>query len=266
MRLFKAPPSPSGSHYGMRPQVKDPRDFKLSEFRPKVARATVLPESDMRLMCSPIEDQGPLGSCVGQAVVGSMEYLRIKAGLPNVDLSRLMAYGNGRIEDGSYNEDVGTSIRSCIKGSVKRGICEEYLWPYDVSRFASRIPCKVRRAAMDHQITGYYAVTGLEETLSVLSTKFIVTLGIAIYESFELSSTMKTGVIPMPKKKSERLLGWHAIDLVGHLLSKSFTWLRNSWGTGVGLSGYFQLPFGFLEDPELSMDFWTIEAYEGLPT
>jgi len=34
--------------------------------------------------------------------------------------------------------------------------------------------------------------------------------------------------------------------------------VRNSWGPGWGLAGYFTLPYSYLIQSALSSDFWTI--------
>ena len=54
------------------------------------------PAMDLRPYCSPIENQLDVGSCVAQAVVSAIEYLRNRKGLPSVELSRLFVYYNAR--------------------------------------------------------------------------------------------------------------------------------------------------------------------------
>ncbi len=40
--------------------------------------------------------------------------------------------------------------------------------------------------------------------------------------------------------------------------------VRNSWGTGWGMNGYFTMPFPYLADRGLSDDFWTIRRGENV--
>ena len=49
---------------------------------------------DLRKWCSPIEDQGRLSSCVGNAIASSLELLKIRDGKQHEDLSRLFVYYN----------------------------------------------------------------------------------------------------------------------------------------------------------------------------
>jgi C1A family cysteine protease len=36
--------------------------------------------------------------------------------------------------------------------------------------------------------------------------------------------------------------------------------VRNSWGTGWGMAGYFTIPYAYLTQSDLSDDFWTIRV------
>jgi len=45
---------------------------------------------------------------------------------------------------------------------------------------------------------------------------------------------------------------------VGYDDSRQWFLMRNSWGTGWGMKGYFTMPYAYLLSPGLSQDFWTI--------
>ncbi len=82
--------------------------------------------------------------------------------------------------------------------------------------------------------------------------------GFSVYESFESQAVAKSGKVPMPKAK-EKQIGGHAVLAVGYDdASKRFI-VRNSWGTGWGLAGYFTIPYAYLTDANLADDFWTIK-------
>jgi C1A family cysteine protease len=57
---------------------------------------------------------------------------------------------------------------------------------------------------------------------------------------------------------SEKVLGGHAVLAVGYDDSTSRFLVRNSWGPGWGMDGYFTMPYAYLTDENLADDFWTI--------
>ena len=57
---------------------------------------------------------------------------------------------------------------------------------------------------------------------------------------------------------AEAVIGGHAVMAVGFDDSKQWFIVRNSWGTTWGMKGYFTLPYGYVTDPNLADDFWTI--------
>lgn len=61
----------------------------------------------------------------------------------------------------------------------------------------------------------------------------------------------------MPQK-TERVVGGHAVVGVGYDDAQRRFIVRNSWGTGWGLQGYFTMPYDYLANSHLSSDFWTV--------
>src|SRR6266568_4205862 len=141
----------SSKWYGWLPDLPDYRDF----FYSAVARrlATLPSKIDMRSKCSPVEDQGQLGSCTANALVGALEFLEIKDGAPFVDLSRLFVYYNERVIEGTVDQDSGAFIRDGIKSLAKQGVCPEKEWPYRVRDFTRKPTAKCYSDARKHQIT-----------------------------------------------------------------------------------------------------------------
>ena len=81
--------------------------------------------------------------------------------------------------------------------------------------------------------------------------------GFTVYESFESQWVTETGEVPMPGS-GEELLGGHAVLAVGYDDSEQRFLVRNSWGAGWGMRGYFTMPYAYLTDHGLASDFWTV--------
>ena len=89
----------------------------------------------------------------------------------------------------------------------------------------------------------------------VLADGLPIVIGFVVYQSFESDAVTNTGVVPMPGHH-EKKLGGHCVVVVGYDDSQSRFILRNSWGTGWGMQGYFTMPYAYLTNPRLSSDFW----------
>ena len=248
-----------GSGYGWVPDLPDHRDIVYSAVR---AVPAALPLStDLRATCPPIEDQGQLGSCTANALAGALEFLEIKDKVPLVDLSRLFIYYNERVIEHSVKSDSGAQIRDGIKTLVKQGVCTEKKWPYVISRFTQKPPAACYKEAAQHQVTSYQRILTPDEMRACLAEGFPFVFGFTVYESFESQQVAKTGIVAMPKP-GERVVGGHAVVAVGyHDTEKRFT-VRNSWGAGWGMKGYFTIPYDYLSNPNLAEDFWTIRRGE----
>ena len=237
--------------YAWRPDLPDARDHLLPAPKGGLPRRV-----DLRDRCSPVEDQGALGSCTGNAIVGALEFLLLRDG-PLVHLSRLFVYYQERVLEGTVPVDDGAEIRSGVKACRKVGVCEERLWPYRVRRFADRPSESAYKDAAGRRISEYLRVTTLRGLKRSLADGFPVAFGFTVYASFEGAGTARTGMATMPKAK-EKPLGGHAVLAVGYDDDVQMLIVRNSWGPRWGLAGYFLLPYGYVESRGLSDDFWTI--------
>jgi C1A family cysteine protease len=245
--------------YGWVPDLPDQRDILYSAVRPV---PSVLPPSvDLRTFCSPVEDQGSLGSCTANALVGALEFLEKKNQVPFKDMSRLFVYYNERVIEHTVKSDSGAMLRDGIKTLKHQGVCTEKKWPYIISKFTVKPTPACYQEALKHQITSYQRIVTLDQMRACLAEGFPFVFGFAVYESFESQEVAKTGIAPMPGP-AERSLGGHAVLAVGYNDAEQRILVRNSWGTGWGQQGYFTLPYGYLTDRNLSDDFWTIRAGE----
>jgi len=252
---------PGKSGYGWVPDLPDHRDFMYGQIQPVIA--ALPPLIDLRPTCSPIENQGQLGSCTANALVGSLEFLERKDGIKFVDLSRLFIYYDERVIEHTVKSDSGAELRDGIKTLAKQGVCPEKEWPYNIAKFAVKPTAKCYKDALQHQITSYQRILTIDEMRSCLASGFPFVFGFTVYESFESQQVAQTGVVNMPQP-AERVLGGHAVVAVGYDDSQKRFIVRNSWGIGWGQQGYFTMPYDYLSDRNLSDDFWTIRRGENM--
>ena len=247
----------NGHKFNLKPDKPDKRDIKY-----KTLRIISLPEStelknikrfDLRY------DQETLGSCTANAFLHAYLFILTVTGKAVVSLSRIFQYGNTR-DPRFSNDDSGGSIRNAFKAANKYGICLEELWPYIVSKFNIMPPPKCFEDALNHQSIRYEKIT-MAVKQSIMEALFYsnpVVCGIPVYESFESDEVARTGIVPMPNKCKEQLLGYHAICMLDY--DKDGVWCLNSWGKYWGKGGTFHLPWDFVL--KYASDIWVLYSVE----
>jgi C1A family cysteine protease len=245
-------------NYGWIPDIPDARDqmFRLPR------KAGALPPSvDLRAGCPAVYDQGQIGSCTANAIAGAIEFDQRKQQLPQIFTpSRLFIYYNERLMEGSAASDSGAQIRDGIKSVASQGACAETLWPYVEDQFAVRPPPPCYKIARTHPAVSYSRVDqDLTQLKGCLAAGFPFVLGFTVYESFESDAVATSGIVPLPAA-SETVLGGHAVMAAGYDDVSSRFLVRNSWGSGWGMGGYFTIPYAYLTDGNLADDFWTIRV------
>lgn len=232
----------------------DSRDYSFD------ATATIIPEKvDLRQYCTPIENQGRLGSCTGQAIAGAIELLNKRDNKQN-DVSRLFIYYYERYYLGTINYDSGAYIRDGIKVTYNYGAPVENLWPYNISKYRVRPNRQAIKDALLRKATRYERVTDFNGCISALASGYPVIIGFLVYSSFETKTVTTTGIMPYPDTSKERLLGGHAVLLVGYDNDTQRFIVRNSWGTSWGDNGYFYMPYQVIQNTAMSSDFWVIKS------
>lgn len=252
--------------YGWKPSLPDHRDFKAS-----LSGLSILDEVDPRGQMPRVWDQGQLGSCTANAVAACIEYDRHLDGHPWRTPSRLMIYYGERMLEGSLaNGDTGAMGRDGFKFAQTYGWVREGRWPYDISQYQVRPPDDLWTAALNNRLTKSYVSVPqtIEGIKSVLSNKQTVAFGFTVYDSFESSAVLKSGVVPMPGA-NESTLGGHEVLAVGYFASlPNYVLVRNSWGSSFYTGqvpgaaehggGYFLMPWKYITDPGLAGDLRTI--------
>jgi C1A family cysteine protease len=283
----------STKRYGMGwiPDYPDLRDYteKTEEVKSVleptgVLRVRSLPVSlDLREWCSPIEDQGMLGSCTANAGVGIIEYYERKSFERHMDASRLFLYKVTR-NLMKMKGDTGGYLRTTMGAMVLFGVPPEEYWPYtdDEKEFDKEPSSFCYAFAQNYQTVKYFAHdppgTKAEEILRKIKAYLIkghpAMFGFTVYNSIEQAD--KTGRIPFPSSK-ERIEGGHAVVAVGYadkmkiknkyggVETNGALLIRNSWGKGWGEGGYGWLPYEYILKG-LAEDFWSILKKEWIDT
>jgi len=241
------------------------------------------PKIDLREWCSPIEDQGKIGSCTAHAGAGVIEYYERKAFGKHIDASRLFLYKVTR-NLMKMKGDTGAFLRTTMGAMVLFGVPPEEYWPYtdDENRFDKEPPAFCYAFAQNYQAVKYFRHdlpgTKPQEVLNkvkiYLSKGHPSMFGFTVYNSIEQAD--KTGRIPFPSTK-ERIEGGHAIVAVGYddemkiknrygkIETTGALLFRNSWGKGWGEGGYGWLPYEYMLKG-LAEDFWSVLKKEWVDT
>ena len=230
--------------------------------------AKIEPAVDLTKWCSPIEDQGKLGSCTANAGVGLLEYYERRAYGRYLDGSRLFLYKVTRALLGKKG-DTGAHLRTTMKAIALFGVPPEKYWPYNISEFDNEPSSFCYAFAGNYKAIQYYRLdpvgSSTKESLDRIKTN--LSAGLPSMFGFSVFSSIPkvgdhTGDIPFPGS-NDSLIGGHAIVAVGYDdkkkigKSKGALMIRNSWGTDWGENGYGWLPYDYVESG-LAVDFWSL--------
>jgi C1A family cysteine protease len=229
---------------------------------------TILSIVDLRTtgLMPDVLNQGNLGSCAANATSNALKYLLNKQKLPVFQPSRLYIYYNTRVKIDflAPSNDSGCTIRNVCKSINKYYACDEEFCPYIINNFKIAPTLLAYQNANLHKRIKYsYVKQDLNNIKKTLANEYPIIIGVIVYDSFELESTLSSGHIPMPDTQNEQLLGGHALLLCGYNDKTQRFIVQNSWGTGIGLdgTGYFDIPYAYLTNPNLASDFWVFEFY-----
>jgi C1A family cysteine protease len=275
---------------GWIPDYPDFRDYtgETKDIREMVgklpAKSGKLPAStDLRQWCSPVENQGMLGSCTANAGTGIIEYYERKTFGRHTDASRLFLYKVTR-NLMKQKGDTGAFLRTTIGAMVLFGVPPETYWPYtdDEDKFDIEPPAFCYAFAQNYQTIKYFrhdppgksADDILFSLKTYLSAGHPVIFGFTVYNSIEQAGA--TGKIPFPSSR-EKIEGGHAIVAVGYddklqienrsggVKTTGALLIRNSWGEEWGEKGYGWLPYEYILRG-LAQDFWSVLKKEWVDT
>jgi len=276
---------------GWIPDYPDFRDYteKTGEVRltlgsEALSKKKTLPASvDLREWCSPIEDQGNLGSCTANAGVGIIEYYERKSFGRHIEASRLFLYKVTR-NLMKLKGDTGAYLRTTMGAMILFGVPPEPYWPYsdEGNKFDQEPPAFCYAFAQNYQTLKYFRhdPSGsksdeiLKKAKTYLASGHPVMFGFTVYNSIEQAE--ETGKIPFPSAK-EKVEGGHAVAAVGYddkikiknkyggATMTGALLIRNSWGEAWGDKGYGWLPYEYVLK-RLAEDFWSVLKKEWVDT
>jgi len=282
-----AAPSPGVAGMGWLRDLPDFRDFTIEheQVKPllkktsamakgsKADSAALAPAADLRQWFSPVEDQGQLGSCTANAVVGLLEYYERRAAGKHIDASRLFLYKVTRDILG-VKGDTGAYLRSAMGALATFGAPPEKYWPYNIARFDVEPTAFCFAFAENYKALQYYRLDPpgttpqqlLDRIKSAVAAGLPSCFGFTVYSSIRQATG---GKIPFPLA-NEHVEGGHAIVIAGYDDTVKITnpspgaktttgafLIRNSWGASWGQQGYGWLPYEYVLK-SLATDFWAL--------
>jgi C1A family cysteine protease len=265
-------------------EILKPSGLLLPTAGKKSPKSKPLPASvDLRPWCSPVEDQGRLGSCTAHAGVGIIEYYERKSFGRHIDASRLFLYKVTR-NLMKMKGDTGAYLRTTIGAMVLFGVPPEEYWPYadNLQDFDKEPPAFCYSFAQNYKTIKYYRHDPpsaapeaiLNRVKTYLATGHPAMFGFTVYSSIEQAKD--SGQIPFPSLR-DRIEGGHAVTAVGYddkmKIRNRFggdettgaLLIRNSWGKDWGEDGYGWLPYEYVLRG-LAEDFWSVLKKEWIDT
>jgi len=278
------PPVPDTRDYGAEhPEVGEM--LKKMKVSPTKMKAPPVKKTDLRKHCSPIKNQGNLGSCTAHAAVGIVEYFQNRAFKKHVEGSELFVYKATRQLMG-VTGDTGAWLRNTMGALVLCGVAPEKHWPYTDRdpEFDREPPAFVYSVADNYETLKYFCHDPLRANVSpeavLSSVRFYLSVGIPSmfgfwgFPSFDRCNV--PGGIPFPCTGEKAEWG-HAIAAVGYdddkvlkntacnTTTEGALLIRNSWGDGWGDKGYGWLPYEYVLK-RLALDFWSLLKMEWVDT
>lgn len=202
---------------------------------------------------SPILDQGQCGSCVAFATIGTFEtQLNIanKTSASPFQLSPQYLFSCGGGGCG-----FGWDVDPAMQFLVQTGVPDDACLPYSSGANGADAECSAACADVSNR-----AVTANDYTRvgsSITSVKRALLAGplaatMTVYDDFMF---YKSGVY---KHVTGSVAGGHAVSIIGWSDADRAWIVRNSWGTGWGMNGFFEIAYD--DDSGVGAETWGVKV------
>jgi len=209
---------------------------------------------------TPIEDQACCGSCVAFGSIAAMEtWVRIAHRNPAlaVDLSEAQLYfcygpqmGAGPCPGGGWGPNASYP-------ALQQGIVDAACFPYTFGPNCTNPPCNLCSNWQSRltKITGWHTLTSQSDMKAYISSNGPLTTCFTVYEDFYYYYT--GGVYTYNPQTSGNVVGGNCVCVIGYDDNLRCWNCKNSWGSGWGENGYFQISYG---SAGIDSEMWAING------
>ena len=247
---------------------------------------------DLRKTVPGVYNQGELGSCTSNACAGALRQAGVvQSGYDILGPSRLNFYYHARynmgLQEGNewkyLTQDSGAGIGDVAAALVYGGLVPESMWPYSddtthkkahftTPAFATQPTPNCYKTGQNWLNKEGMSFVKLSPTLTSITDELkagrSVMFGINLHNSFMSDTVAKTGMVPAPGGVFDRVVGGHAMLIVGYdgratvsgQVNPKFGRfiVQNSWDTTWGDKGFCYMPSSMFNKSDTLNDMWRV--------
>lgn len=208
----------------------------------------ILDKCDYTNQLLPVRDQGEQGTCYAQSAACVKEWQEKKSRyLSPQYIYNNREYWNNNVLDGTdVNEDYGMEGRDVMRIMKNIGVCDEDIYPYGTLETAKNIPDNIHTAAKSNIIKGYARINTINSLKEALCKNGPCLIAFPVFNY--------TDQMWIKNQENDKLLGGHAMTVVGFDDKLQYFKIRNSWGKNWGDKGYTYYHY---KDWDSHWEIWT---------